>query len=402
MTTRAQFTSVEDARRVARRRLPRFAFDFIDGGAEEEWTVGANRRAYAGVTFRPTYLTDVSQRDLTTTVCGQRLDLPIILAPTGLARLAGPEGDLAGARAAQRMGTVFTLACMSSHAIEEVAAAAENQRLWFQLYLWRDRAVVDAFVRRADEAGCQALVITVDVPLTAKRERDVRNGFSVPLRPTFASAIELLRHPRWLAQMRNPIGFRNMQTSTSWNPKGTASLARYINDNLANQAATWSDVEALRRTWKKPLLIKGILNADDARLAVEHGADAVIVSNHGGRQLDGAPPTLAVLPEIVEAVGDRVDVLVDGGVRRGSDVVKALALGAKACLVGRPWLYGVAAGGADGVSGVLETLRDELDRTLALVGRRSVSELDRTVLRLSEPPAKPLGNGRRAPVPARS
>ena len=365
--------SVADVRERARRRLPRLAFDFIDGGADGEVTLRANEAAFARRTLVPRVLVDVARRDLSCSLFGVEHALPLLLAPTGMAKLAGPGGEVAGARAAVAAGAGFVLSTMSNHALEEVAAAGgDARRRWFQLYVWPDRALVERMVDRAARAGYGALVVTVDVPVLGNRLRDVRNGFKYPPRVRPGTAADMLRHPRWLARLPGRMRFGNVEGLAD--EGGAVAYAKLINRLLANPGADWSTLAWIRERWSGPLLVKGILAPADAELAAEHGADGVIVSNHGGRQLDGAPATLDVLADVVAAVPD-LPVLVDGGIRRGSDVAMALALGARACLIGRPWLYGLAAGGEAGVTGVLAILRAELDRTHALVGCPRAADL---------------------------
>jgi isopentenyl diphosphate isomerase/L-lactate dehydrogenase-like FMN-dependent dehydrogenase len=371
--------TVEDVRRLARKRLPRLAFDFIDGGADAELTLRGNAEAFERRTLRPRQLVGVETRDLSTTVLGVPVRMPVMIAPTGMSRVAGRGGDIAGARAAGRAGTVFSLSTMSSDSIEEVARAATGP-LWFQLYLWRRRDVAERLVDRAHAAGYRALVVTVDAPLVGNRVRDVHNGFKMPPRIEPRTALDILRHPRWLAQAPSAITFRNLTDLDAGSTTGPMAHAKLVNDLLANPGANWGDLDWLRDRWKGSLVIKGILTAQDAERAVQGGVDGIVVSNHGGRQLDGAAASLDALEEVVDAVGDRAEVFLDSGVRRGTDVVKALALGARACLIGRPWLYGLAAGGESGVSTVLEILRSELDRALALLGRPSIAELDASVI----------------------
>ncbi len=373
--------NVDEARSRAKRRLPRVAFDFIDGGAEDEVTLRENRLAFERLEIRPRQLINVEERRQNVTVVGQGVDTPVLLSPTGLARIAGGGGDLAGAIGAGRRNTIFTLSTMASHTIEEVAAVASGP-LWFQLYLVRDPAANVELVERAEAAGYHALVVTVDVPVLSVRERDVRNGLTVPPKLRARTAFDMLRRPRWLRDQFPPMTFANFKGASQTSPKKAVAHAKWVRQTLAHAGATLADLEELRARWSGPLLVKGILTAEDARRAVDAGADAIIVSNHGGRQLDGCVTSLGALPEVVDAVGDRAEVLLDGGVRRGSDVVKALALGARACMVGRPWLWGAACGGADGVEDVLRLLFEEIDRALALVGRPSVAELDRSALQL--------------------
>ena len=371
---------VEDYRRLARRRLPRVAFDFIDGGADSEVTLRRNVEAFERLSLRPRHLVDVSSRSLETTVLGERVGLPVLIAPTGMSRVAGRGGDVAGARAAAAHGAVFVLSTMSSDSIEDVRAAATGS-LWFQLYLWAERAILERLLDRARAAGCRALVVTVDVPVIGNRRRDARNGFALPPRVRWRTAADLLSHPRWLAHAPSAVGAAHFLDDAGVRPSATMEHARLVNRLLANPGSSWRDLTWLRDRWDGPLLLKGTLTAEDARLAVECGVNGIVVSNHGGRQLDGAPASIDALAEVAEAVGDQVELLVDGGVRHGTDVIKARALGARAVLVGRPWLYGLAAGGEAGVAGVLEILRTEIDRALALLGRPRFDDVDASVLR---------------------
>jgi L-lactate dehydrogenase (cytochrome) len=369
--------TIEDLRHRARRRLPRAVFDYIDGGAEDEVTLRANRQAFERVTFRPRVLVDSGKPHLSTTVLGQRLALPVILAPAGLVGLFWPNGEVLAARAAARFGTIFTLSTVSVASLEEVAAGAPGAALWFQLYVFRDRELTRSIVERALAAGYQALCVTVDVQVAGARERDVRNGFTVPPRVTLSNMVDAVRHVGFLREVLTgpPITFKNVSRT----PRGrtdVVSIAGYVNSQF-DPSVTWRDLDWLRSLWPRPMLLKGIMTAEDARLAAEHGVDGIVVSNHGGRQLDGLPATIDVLPEIVDAVGDRLEVLLDSGVRRGADVAKALALGARACLIGRPYLYGLAAAGQPGVELGLGLLQTELSRTLTLLGRTGVADLDR-------------------------
>ena len=294
-------------------------------------------------------------------------------------KLAHREGELGAARAAAAAGTVFTLSTGSSYTIEQVAEAASGPQ-WFQLYLWSDRSVIEGLVERAKAAGYRALCLTVDVPVVSRRERDIRNGMRIPPRPTAANALDTLRRPDWLlGYLRDrDITFANF-TELGLGTSATA-LGTFTNTKMVNPGQSWEDLDWLRELWSGPLLVKGVLTGDDARKAVDRGADAVVVSNHGGRQLDGAPGALAALPEVVAAVGDRTEVLLDGGVRRGADVVKAVALGARAVMMGRPYVYGLGAGGGTGALRVLQILRQEIDHILALVGCARVTDLDRSFL----------------------
>jgi isopentenyl diphosphate isomerase/L-lactate dehydrogenase-like FMN-dependent dehydrogenase len=367
--------SVADLRVLAKRRLPRVCFDFIDGGADDEVTLGANERAFAERYFRPRHMTAIAERDLQTVVCGDPVSLPVLLAPVGLTRVASRDAEVESARAAGRVGTVYCFSSMASTTIEEIARAATGP-LWFQLYLWRQADVAAALVRRARDCGIRTLVITVDTPVSSKRERDWRNGFTVPLRLSVADKLEVLRHPRWLWGYVTgpPLTLANLADAG----RGSQAevLGKWVNTELCNPAQSYDDLRRLRDSWPGKLLVKGTLTPEDAELAVECGVDGVIVSNHGGRQLDFAQPTIEVLPEIVAAVGGRAEVLLDSGVRRGSDVVKAVALGAKAVLIGRPYLWGLAVAGQAGVERVLDILRMEIDLCLTLTGRGAIHKLD--------------------------
>ena len=349
-----------DYKDLARRKLPQPIFDFIASGAEDEVTLAANRAAFQRIVLRPRVLVDVAKIDLSTTVLGQTVSMPILLAPVALQRLANPDGELASARAAASAGTIFTLSTMASRTIEEVAAASDGAK-WFQLYVHPDRDVTKHLVQRAEAAGYGAICVTADVPFLGRRERDLRNRLEFPPDVT---------HVNYLGEVESGPP----STLTTGLTSGSAlsdSADRFIDPSLS-----WSDIDWLRSVTSLPLLVKGILTGEDAGLAVEHGAAGVIVSNHGGRQLDGAPATIDVLPEIVEAVHGRAEVLLDGGIRRGTDVLKALALGANAVLVGRGYIWGLAAEGEKGVAQVLAMLRTELELAMALCGCRSIGEID--------------------------
>jgi len=356
-------------------------FEFIDGGAEDESTIRENRRGFNDLAFRPRILVDVSRRSQEVTVLGQHLSMPLLLAPTGLSRVAGRDGERAAARAAAACGTVSVVSTAASVSLEDVAAATPQPQ-WFQLYPWGDRTVIAALIERARRLGYTAMVVTADVPVVGGRERDLRTGMTVPPRVSPRTAYDVLRHPRWVSELLTGprITFANLTDLYPHLGRSAGSLAKQ-SMRLLNAAHTWEDLAWMKDTWGGPTVLKGVMCGEDAALAVDHGCDAVIVSNHGGRQCDHLPATIDVLAEVVGAVGGRAQVLLDGGVRRGSDVVKALALGADACLVGRPWLYGLATGGEAGVVQALEMLRTEIDRTLALVGRPGVGDLDPSVLR---------------------
>jgi L-lactate dehydrogenase (cytochrome) len=372
--------TIEDLRRRARRRLPRAVFDFIDGGAEDELTLRRNESAFKHITFRPRVLVDTHARDQSTLVLGQRLRAPLILAPTGLCGMAAPRGEILAARASLNSGVIFTLSSMSAVSIEETAREVPGGH-WFQLYVWRDRELTRSLVERAAAAGYRAMVVTVDVPVLGQRERDLRNGATIPPRVTLRNAFDSLQKMGWLMGMaRHPrIDFVNVARPAS--ARGPFALGPFVNSQF-DPSVSWKDVAWFRSIWSGPLVLKGIMSAEDARLAVEHGVDAVVVSNHGGRQLDGLPAAIEVLPEVADAVGTRLEVLFDGGIRRGTDVLKALALGARACMIGRPYLYGLGAAGQAGVERSIAILRAEIDRAQALLGRPALADLDRRTVRL--------------------
>jgi L-lactate dehydrogenase (cytochrome) len=375
--------NIHDLSERARHRLPRAVFDFIDGAAEDEVTLRENTEAFRRVTFRPRMLVDSAHLDQSTTVLGQPLSTPLILAPTGLCGMAAPRGEALAGRAAARTGTIFTLSALSAVSIEDTMREAPGPH-WFQLYIWRDRDLTRSLVERAAAAGYAALVVTVDVQVLGQRERDVRNGATIPPRVTWRNALDSARKAGWLIQMaRHPrIDFVNVRgRATGSLGSGPFSLSAFVNSQF-DTAVTWRDLQWLRSLWSGPLAIKGIMSAEDARRAVDAGVDAVIVSNHGGRQLDGLPATIEVLPEVVDAVGGRVEVILDGGVRRGSDVVKAMALGARACMIGRAYLYGMAAAGEAGVVLAIDILRAEIARALTLAGSPRLEDLDRDMVRM--------------------
>jgi isopentenyl diphosphate isomerase/L-lactate dehydrogenase-like FMN-dependent dehydrogenase len=373
--------NIDDLRAAARRRLPRSVFDFIDGGAEDEVTLRANRLAFERLSFRPRALVDVSAVDPSVTVLGQRLELPIILAPTGVCGMAAPRGEVLAARAAKTAGIAFTLSTMSAVSIEDVAREVPAPH-WFQLYIWKDRELTRSLVERARDAGYRAMMLTVDTPVLGQRERDLRNGATIPPRITFANAFDSLMHAGWLWRMARArkIDLANFEGATKGTGGRILSLGAFVQSQF-DPTISWKDLEWLRSFWTGPLALKGIMSAEDARRAVDAGVSAVIVSNHGGRQLDGLPAAIDVLPEVVDAVDGRAEVILDGGVRRGSDVVKAIALGARACMIGRPYLYGLAAAGERGVDQALAMLRAEIVRALALLGRPQIASLDRSAVR---------------------
>ena len=374
--------NIDDLRDRARWRLPRALFDYIDGGAGDEHTLRANQADFGRYTFRPRVLVDVSRRDQSATVLGQRIASPLILAPTGFTGVFWPRGEIAAARAAARKGAIFTQSTMSICSMEDVATAASGP-LWFQLYVWRDREIVRSLIERAQAAGFRALVVTADTPVLGQRERDVRSGLVLPPRITVKKLLDTVRRVGWLrGALTHPRPTFGNFVGTPGVEHDITSLAAFTAKQFS-PAMSWADLDWYRSIWRGPMAIKGILSAEDAHLAVEHGVEAIVVSNHGGRQLDDAPSPIEVLPEIVDAVGGRAEVILDGGVRRGSDVVKAIALGARACMIGKAFNYGLAAAGQHGVELALDILQKEIDRTLALIGRPTLADLDRSAVRMS-------------------
>ncbi|TMG01316.1 MAG: alpha-hydroxy-acid oxidizing protein [Chloroflexi bacterium] len=352
--------NIFDYEELARRKLSKPFFEYIAGGADDETTLRRNREAFERIELSPRALVDVSHVDLTTSVLGQAVEMPVLLAPVAVQRLAHPEGELATAGAAAQAGTIMTLSTMASASIEEVASASNGPK-WFQLYVHRDRNVSKSMVQRADAVGYKAVCLTVDVPRLGRRERDLRNRLEYP--PGVA-------HQNYIGEVELPpleVGAGESELSASA-------------DVLIDPALTWEVIDWLRSFTSLPVIVKGIMTAEDARFAVDHGASAIVVSNHGGRQLDGAPASISVLPEIAAAVDGRCEVLLDSGIRRGTDIVKALALGANAVLIGRAYIWGLAVAGEDGVTQVLSILRNELELAMALCGCRSVAEVGAEVV----------------------
>jgi isopentenyl diphosphate isomerase/L-lactate dehydrogenase-like FMN-dependent dehydrogenase len=369
--------NIDDLRQLARRRLPRVIFDYVDGGAEGEVTLRENCRVFDDVTFRPRQAVAVPNCELSTRVLGLDLSFPAILAPVGYSRLMHPAGELAAAAAAGSAGTAYTLSTISGHKLENVRAASSGP-VWFQLYLVGGREAAEAAIERARRAGFSALVVTVDTPVAGMRERDPRNGMKELLSGSLFAKLpfvpQILAHPGWLAAFLLDGGAPKLENIVIPG-KGPMPLMD-VTAALARAVVTWEDLRWLKQIWGGPIVVKGVLTGDDAKRAVDSGATGVVVSNHGGRQLDGVSSSLRALPEVVAAVGDRAEILMDGGVRRGSDIVKAICLGARAVLVGRAYAFGLAAAGQAGVARALEILRADVERTLKLLGCRSVSLLD--------------------------
>ncbi len=374
----ARAASIADLRRLARRRSPRAVFDYTDGAAGEELSLSRCREAYSRVEFSPRVLRDVSAVDTSTTILGKPSAAAWAFAPTGFTRMMHTEGESAVGRVAARMGIPYALSTMGTTSIEQLAAAAPDARRWFQLYLWRDREASRDFVVRAQAAGYEALVLTVDTPVAGPRLRGVRNGLTIPPTLSLRTLAEGSLHPAWWWDLftTEPLEFASLH-------RFEGTVAELVG-TVFDPAASMADLTWLREAWDGPLVVKGIQTVADARAVVDAGADALVVSNHGGRQLDRAPVPLEVLPSVVDAVGDRAEVYVDGGILSGSDIVAAVALGARAALVGRAYLYGLMAGGERGVQRAAEILQQEVTSTLALLGVSRVSDLGRDHVRLRQ------------------
>lgn len=370
----ARIDSVAAMRARARAALPHAVFDFADGGAEDERTLRRNEAKFADLALLPRPLNGAAERDLSVELFGRRLRLPLILGPVGLAGLFWPDGECTAARAAASAGTAICLSHGSVCTLERFAAAGAAAR-WMQVFIYRDRGFTRELARRAAASGYEALVLTIDNQLLGNRERDRRNGFTIPPRLTAGALMGMARKWPWLWRMRGELSRITFGNYVRAGEKESVAALAARMGSLLDPGMTWRDVDELRRDWKGPLLLKGVLDPADAVEAMARGIDAIIVSNHGGRQLDGAPASIEMLPAIVAATGGKLTVLLDGGVRRGTDVVKALALGARACLIGRPWLWGLAVGGEAGVARVLELFRSEIDRVMGLSGVSRLGEI---------------------------
>ncbi len=375
--------NIHDLRHLAQRRLPKVVFDYLDGGAESEVTLRENCRVFDDVTFRPRQAVAISECDLRTRVLSADLAFPAILAPIGYSRLMHPGGEVAAAAAAEEAGLAYTLSTISGHKLENVRTASKGP-VWYQLYLVGGREVAGGAIDRARRAGFSALVVTIDTPVAGMRERDPRNGMKELLGGTLFSKLpflpQIFAHPGWLASFLLDGGVPKLENIVIPG-KGPMSLID-VTAALSHAVVTWEDIRWLKGIWTGPIVVKGVLTGDDARRALDEGAAAIIVSNHGGRQLDGAPAALRVLPEVVAAVNGQAEVLMDGGVRRGSDIVKAICLGARAVLLGRAYAFGLAAAGKPGVTCALQILREDVERTLRLLGCPSVSALDSSYLNI--------------------
>ena len=377
----ATAASVEDLRRIAKRRLPHGVFDYIDGGAEDERTLANNSAAFGQIEFCPNVLRDVSDIDVSSTLLGKPVAMPLLLAPTGYTRLTQSEGELSVARAAERAGIPYSLSTMSTRSIEEVGAVSNGAK-WFQVYTWKDRGLVREMVERAAACGYEAIILTVDTAVLGKRERDARRGFSIPPRIGPGTIIDGIVHPAWTYDFitHEPLTFANVAHRSQYGSDGDMGRGQYVMMNF-DQKLAWSDVEWLQSVWSGPIVLKGIQTVADAKRAVDAGVQVIALSNHGGRQLDDAPAPIELVEPVAQVVQGQAEIICDGGVRRGSDIVKAIALGATACSIGRPYLYAMGAAGERGVDQILQFFRDGIARTMALSGRTSIAEIDRCLVR---------------------
>jgi L-lactate dehydrogenase (cytochrome)/(S)-mandelate dehydrogenase len=381
-TSLARAVSIAALRDLAKRRLPHALFDFIVGGAGDEITMRRNESDFEKWTLTPQYAVDVSRRDLSINILGRNASMPLMLAPTGLAGMFWPNGELAAIRATAEAGIPLCLSTNSVCSMEEVARAAPDADRWFQLYFLKDREWMKTLIQRAQNSGYRVLCVTIDLPVHGRRERDERNAFTIPLRPRLANIVDVMMKPSWLVgALRCPPRFGNFEVPGAM---GLKSIARR-DGNLFDPTITWDDVARIRQLWKGPFVVKGVLHPDDALKAIGAGADAIMISNHGGRQLDRVPSAIDALPDIAAAVKGRAQLIVDGGVRRGSDVFVARGLGATACSIGRPYLWGLCAGGQEGVRRALDIFRDELDNTMALMGVSNTASVDISSLRRRDP-----------------
>ncbi len=381
-------TCIADLRDLARRKVPRAFFDYADSGSYNEETLRANRADLEGIKLRQRVLVDVSARSLATTIVGRKVAAPLVLAPIGLCGMQRGNGEILAAQAAYEAGIPFTLSTMSICSIEDVAEATRKP-FWFQLYVIRDRGFSKEILSRAVAAKCSALVLTVDLQVLGQRHRDIKNGMTVPPQIRLKNIIDVATKPAWAWSILT--GKRKTFGNLAGHVKGMDNvneLAKWVGSQF-DPALSWKDVEWIKKIWPGKLILKGILDADDAKTAVRLGADAIVVSNHGGRQLDGAPSSISALPKVADAVGSGTEVLFDGGIRTGSDMMRALALGARACLVGRPYIYGLGAGGKPGVAKAIDILKSELSVTMALTGTNNIKDIDGRVIVGSKESKKP-------------
>jgi L-lactate dehydrogenase (cytochrome) len=373
-------TNIEDLRVLAKKRVPRMFYDYADSGSWTESTYRANEADFERILLRQRVAVNMENRSTRTTMVGQDVAMPVAIAPTGLTGMQHADGEILAARAAKAMGVPFTLSTMSICSLEDVAEGTGRHPFWFQLYVMRDRGFIESLIERARAANCSALVLTLDLQIMGQRHKDIKNGLSAPPKPTLANMLNLVTKPRWCMGM---LGTKRRQFGNIvGHVQGVKDMSR-LSEWTASQfdpRLSWQDVEWIKSRWGGKLILKGVQDVEDARLAADSGADAVIVSNHGGRQLDGAPSSISALRPIVEAVGDRIEVHMDGGVRSGQHVLKAVALGARGVYIGRAMLYGLGAMGQEGVERALEIIRNELDLSMAFCGRTNIRDVDRSIL----------------------
>ncbi len=372
-------TTIEDLRQLAKARVPRMFYDYADSGSWTEGTYRANEQDFAGIRLRQRVAVNIEKRSVRSTMLGQDVAMPVALSPTGMTGMQHADGEILAAKAAEAFGVPFCLSTMSICSIEDIAAST-TKPFWFQLYVMRDRAFIERLIDRAAAAKCSALVVTLDLQVLGQRHKDLKNGLSAPPKLTIANILNMMTKPHWCMGM---LGTKRHQFGNIFGHvqgvENMASLSAWTAEQF-DPRLTWDDLKWIRERWKGKIILKGILDAEDARLAVHAGADAIIVSNHGGRQLDGAPSSIAALPAIVSAVGGQTEILFDGGIRSGQDVLKAMALGAHGTMIGRAFLYGLGAGGQAGVTKALEIIRNELDLSMAFCGKTDIAEVDGSIL----------------------
>jgi L-lactate dehydrogenase (cytochrome) len=372
-------TTIEDLRLLAKSRVPRMFYDYADSGSWTEGTYRANERDFSGIRLRQRVAVNIEKRSVRSTMLGQDVAMPVALSPTGMTGMQHADGEILAARAAEAFGVPFCLSTMSICSIEDIAASTAKP-FWFQLYVMRDRAFIERLIDRATAAKCSALVVTLDLQVLGQRHKDLKNGLSAPPKLTIANILNMMTKPRWCMGM---LGTKRRQFGNIFGHvegvENMASLSAWTADQF-DPRLTWDDLKWIRERWKGKIILKGILDPEDARLAVHAGADAIIVSNHGGRQLDGAPSSIAALPAIVSAVGGQTEILFDGGIRSGQDVLKAIAMGAQGTMIGRAFLYGLGAGGQAGVTKALEIIRNELDLSMAFCGKTDIADVDAGIL----------------------
>jgi L-lactate dehydrogenase (cytochrome) len=382
-------TNIEDLRVLARRRVPKALFEYVDGGSYDELTLRANRADLDAIRLRQRVMVDTSKRDLSTTLLGEKVAMPVAIAPTGLTGLIHGDGEILAARAAETAGLKFCLSTLSICTIEDVASAVKRP-IWYQLYVFKDRGFARAMIDRASAAGCTTMFLTVDLPYRGQRHADIKNGLTVPPRLTLRNCWDIATKPNWAMSvlMGKRKSFGNLDSYLGSQPRYAPSVLKTGSWATSNsdQTLNWRDLDWIRERWKGKLVLKGVLDVEDAKNAAQEGVDGIVVSNHGGRQLDGAAGSISVLPHIADAVGDRLEVLFDGGIRSGHDVFKALANGARGCLIGRAYLYGLAAMGEAGVAAALEVIRESFDNAMILTGTTAVDQITRD--RLYRAPSK--------------